>query len=414
MIDAIYLLRTLTRLQNRRLHLGVSGSIACYKAADLLRHLLSAKINVSATLTSGAQHFVKPLLFSSLGASPVYPEMFTGEETFAHLEPGQSCHALLVAPASANLIARMAAGLAQDMLSTQLLAFAGPVGIAPAMNTLMWQNAATQANIATLKSRSVTIIGPDTGELACGSKGQGRLAPMPCLFAEALRLLAPKDMAGETVLVTLGPTREPWDGVRFWSNPSTGAMGASLALSSWLRGARVYAIAGPGIDSDLVPPLPGLELCKVKTAKEMLFKAEGFWPEVTMGMFTAAVADFAPVPYGSGKFKKATSPDGINVSFTPNPDILATLSARRDGKRILGFAAETASDDAELMALARLKLERKGVNVLAANNVRQAGSGFGTGTNAMAVVDRSGRQEHWPLQSKMDVAWDLCTWLLNS
>ena len=163
-----------------------------------------------------------------------------------------------------------------------------------------------------------------------------------------------------------------------------------------------------------MPPLPGLELGKVKTAKEMLFEAEGFWPEVTMGMFTAAVADFAPVPYGSGKFKKATSPDGINVSFTPNPDILATLSARRDGKRILGFAAETASDDAELMALARLKLERKGVNVLAANNVRQAGSGFGTGTNAMAVVDRSGREEHWPLQSKMDVAWDLCTWLLNS
>ena len=185
MIDAIYLLRTLTRLQNRRLHLGVSGSIACYKAADLLRHLLSAKINVSATLTSGAQHFVKPLLFSSLGASPVYPEMFTGEETFAHLEPGQSCHALLVAPASANLIARMAAGLAQDMLSTQLLAFAGPVGIAPAMNTLMWQNAATQANIATLKSRSVTIIGPDTGELACGSKGQGRLARTLCRPCQA-------------------------------------------------------------------------------------------------------------------------------------------------------------------------------------------------------------------------------------
>ncbi len=414
MIDAISLLRAFTRLERKRLHLGVSGSIACYKAADLLRNLHKADINVSVTVTAGARHFVQPLLFSSLGAAPVYPEMFSGEEPFAHLEPGQSCHALLVAPASANLIARVAQGLAQDMLSAQILAFAGPVGVAPAMNTLMWQNAATRANIATLRERSVTIVEPDSGTLACGSEGQGRLAPMSCLLAQAMRLLAPKDMAGETVLVTLGPTREPWDGVRFWSNPSTGAMGASLALAAWMRGARVHALAGPGIDTDLVPALPGLELTRVKTAREMMTRAEELWPTVTMGMFTAAVADFAPVLYGAGKFKKASSPDGFSIAFTPNPDILATLSAKKENRRLLGFAAETAADDAELMALARLKLAKKGVNVLAANNVSQAGSGFGTGTNAMAVVNSKGREEHWPLQGKMDVAWDLCTWLLNS
>lgn len=413
MIDAIQLLRALQRLKNRRLHLGVSGSIACYKSADLLRHLRAAGITVSVTVTQGAGHFVQPLLFSSLGAAPVYPEMFSGEEPFAHLEPGQCCHALMVAPASANLLARMACGLAQDMLSAQILAFAGPVAVAPAMNTLMWTSAATQKNIATLQERGVTIVGPDSGMLACGSEGSGRLAPMPCLLAHALRLLAPQDMAGETVLVTLGPTREPWDGVRFWSNPSTGAMGASLALSAWLRGATVHAVAGPGIDADLLPPLPGLFLHPVKTARQMLARAQEVWPDATMGMFTAAVADFSPEPFGARKFKKADSPDGLTVRFTPNPDILATLAADKGSRRILGFAAETPDAETSLMDLARLKLKKKGCSLLAANAVNAAGSGFGSGTNAMAVADCTGREEHWPLQSKMDVAWDLCTWLLQ-
>ena len=279
--------------------------------------------------------------------------------------------------------------------------------------TLMWTNAATQANIATLQERKVTIVGPDSGTLACGSEGSGRLAPMPCLLAHALRLLAPQDMAGETVLVTLGPTREPWDGVRFWSNPSTGAMGASLALSAWLRGARVHAVAGPGIDTDLLPPLPGLFLHPVTTARQMLGEATDIWPKATMGMFTAAVADFSPVPFGARKFKKADSPDGLTVRFTPNADILATLALDKGTRRILGFAAETPDAQTSLMDLARLKLRKKGCSLLAANNVAQAGSGFGSATNAMAVADCQGREEHWPLQSKMDVAWDLCTWLLQ-
>lgn len=413
-MDAITILRGLTRLHNKRLHLGIAGSVSCYKSCDLLRHLLALGIHVSATLTPGARHFVSPLLFSSLGAAPVYGDMFSGEEPFAHLEPGQTCQALLVCPASASLLARMAQGLASDMLAAQILAFSGPVAVAPAMNCRMWDNAATKANVETLKSRNVAIIEPGSGTLACGAQGQGRLAEIPVILAHALRLLAEQDMAQETVLVTLGPTREPWDGVRFWSNPSTGTMGAALALCAWLRGASVEVVAGPGTDAGLLPALPGMTVHKVTRAQEMYDAAEALWPNVTMGFFSAAVADFSPVPYGEAKFKKDGCTDGFSVSFTPNKDILRSMAARRaKGQKLLGFAAETAPDMQALMELAKLKRAKKDIDVLAANRVNSTETGFGTATNAMAVTSRDGREEIWPLQSKADVAWDLCTWLLH-
>ncbi len=413
-MDAVEILRGLTRFRNTRLHLGVAGSIACYKSCDLLRHFLAMGIHVSACLTPGARQFVSPLLFSSLGAMPVYTELFADSEPFAHLEPGQNCKALLVCPASASLIARMAQGMASDMLSAQILAFPGPVAVAPAMNTNMWQNMATQDNIATLRKRNVQIIQPDSGELACGTTGQGRLAAMPELILHTLRLLSEQDMAGKTVLVTMGPTREPWDGVRFWTNPSTGTMGASLALCCWIRGATVHAVAGPGITRAMLPSLPGLELHSVATANDMYEQTNALWDVADMGFFSAAVADFSPVPYGSGKFKKAESPDGFSIEFTPNRDILKTMSLRRKkGQKVLGFAAETAPDMQALMELAKIKRAGKNTDVLAANMVNSKESGFGTATNAMAVTDRNGREEIWPLMSKADVAWDLCTWLLH-
>ncbi len=413
-MDAISLARGLTRLKNRRLHLGVSGSISCYKSCDLLRHLLACGLHVSATLTPAAGRFVTPLLFSSLGAAPVYPEMFTGEDPFAHLEPGQNAHALFVCPASADLLARAAQGRASDMLSAQMLAFDGPIAVAPAMNSRMWANAATQDNTALLASRGVTIVAPNQGALACGDTGAGRLAPLPVLLWQALRLAAEQDMAGQTALITLGPTREPWDGVRFWSNPSTGTMGAALALCAWLRGCTVHAVAGPGIDHELLPDLPGLHMHQVTTAREMFECAEALWPDCSLGMFSAAVADFSPVRYGSAKFKKEGA-DGFSVSFTPNPDILRSLSERKTaGQRLLGFAAETAADMDELMELARKKRARKDAHMLAANRVNAGGSGFGTATNAMAITCSDGREAFWPMQSKADVAWDLCTWLLLS
>jgi len=410
-------LRLLTRLRNKRIHLGVTGSVACYKAAELLRLLLACGIHVSATLTPAARRFVSPLLFESLGAFPVYTDMFEkADSPFDHLEPGQNADAFFVVPATANTLAAMAAGLAGEMLHAQILAFDGPVLAAPAMNPRMWMNQATQANCTALSSRGVTLVTPDSGAMACGDSGQGRLAPVPVLFLYALQALAPQDMIGQRVLVTLGPTREPWDGVRFWSNPSSGTMGACLAFAAWMRGAEVTAVTGSGVSKDLLPAgIPYLTRIDCGTAADMYEAAAAAWPDCSMGFFAAAVADFSPVPYGSGKFKKAGAKDGFSVKFTPNRDILASLAAQRaPGQKMLGFAAETAPDMDALLGLAGEKRQRKGCDVIAANIVGRKDSGFASLTNAMAVAGPGDAGEIWENRSKADVAWDLCTCLLNA
>ncbi len=399
------------KFAGKRLHLGVSGSVACYRALDVLRALRALDMHVSATLTGGARQFVTPLLFEALGAMPVYGDMFApGEEAFAHLEPGQHAQAMLVAPASADTLSRLAQGAASDMLSAQALAFDGPLLLAPAMNPRMWQHPATQANVATLRERGARIILPACGRAACGDAGEGRLAPPEELFWQALRALAPQDMAGKRVMVTLGPTREPWDGVRYWSNPSSGRMGGALAVAAWLRGATVTAVCGPGC-----PGLPSeIRRLDVGTAREMFEAVADIWPDMDCGCFCAAVADFSPVPHGPEKFKKEGAEAGFSVSFAPNPDILRTLAARRRAdQRLLGFAAETAPDMDSLLALARAKRARKDADLLAGNCVNSAGCGFGCATNSMAVTDRHGHEEIWPQQNKADVAWDLLTWLLR-
>lgn len=395
----------------RRLHLGVCGSVACYRMTDVLRALRRLDIHVSVTLTKGARQFVTPLLFEALGAMPVYGDMFTaGDDPFSHLEPGQHAQAMMVAPASADALRRLAHGAASDMLSAQALAFDGPLLVAPAMNPRMWQHAATQENVATLRRRGVQFLLPDTGTAACGDVGQGRLAPVEHLFWGALRSLAPQDCAGRRVMVTLGPTRESWDGVRFWSNPSSGQMGAALCTAAWLRGADVTAVCGPGC-----PDLPpGVRRLDVRSAQDMFAAAADCWPSMDMGLFSAAVADFSPVPYGTAKFKKADAAEGFSVEFRPNADILKTLAARRQPhQKVLGFAAETAPDMDSLMVLARAKRARKDADLLAGNRVNSSQSGFGTDTNCMAVVDRHGQEAIWPLQSKADVAWELLSWLLR-
>lgn len=399
-----------TRFANKRLHLGVCGSVACYRAPDLLRAWRGLGIHVSATLTPGARHFVTPLLFESLGAAPVYEDMFTpGQEIFAHLEPGQHAQALIVAPASAGALSRLAQGSASDLLAAQALAFDGPLLIAPAMNPRMWAHPATQANVALLRERGAHLVMPAHGGTACGDEGQGRLAALPEIFLAALKALAPKDMAGAKVLVTLGPTREAWDAVRFWSNPSSGLMGAALAVCAWLRGARVTAICGPGVTAFLPKEVQRLE---VTGARQMFEAARDVWPSMDMGMFTAAVADFSPEPLGERKFKKSEASGGFSLDFRPNPDILQSLAhSRRPDQKVLGFAAETAPDMEALLPLARAKLARKKADLLAANRVNAPDSGFGSPTNSMAVADARGREEIWPSQSKADVAWELCSWL---
>ena len=394
----------------KRVHLGVTGSIAAYKALDLLRVLQEADCLVSATLTGACTKFVTPLSFEALGASPVYTSMFDespGSDTaFGHLEPGQIADVMVIVPASANTIAKLAFGLADDMLSCQALAFPGPKLVAPAMNPRMWEAPATQRNWNMLGELGFIRIQPDSGSVACGDIGTGRLAPMEEILTATLKALSPQDLSGKKVLVTLGPTREPWDAVRFWSNPSSGTMGACVAMAAHLRGADVTVVAGP---TNLTFPTD-ISLVSVRTAQQMFDACVDLWPGMDMACLTAAVADYHPVPFGDTKFKKQTSAgNGITVEFETNPDILKTLGeSKKDGQLLMGFAAETGN----LKEEAARKLEAKNLDLIAANDISKAGSGFGVPTNQMLVLDKSGRLETWPQLAKTEVAWRLWDHLL--
>ena len=306
-----------TGYMGRRIHLGVTGSIAAYKSLGLLRRLLATGASVGVTLTAAAAQFVTPLSFAALGADPVRSDMFAPEAAqFAHLGPAQAAHVLAVVPATADILARLAHGLADDLLSCQALAFEGPIVVAPAMNPRLWRAAATQANWQTLLARGVVAVPPDCGEMACGESGQGRLAGEDAIFTAILKTLTPQDLAGKRVLVSLGPTREYFDAARFWSNPSTGRMGACLALAAWLRGAAVTVVSGPvswwfPADVTVVP---------VTSAAQMYAACLDAWPVSDVAVMAAAVADFSPVPHpGGGKFKKDAAADGPPPGFYPHP-----------------------------------------------------------------------------------------------
>ncbi len=402
-----------TRFTGKRLHLGVCGSIACYKALDLVRRWRDAGLDVGATLTGSAQRFLTPLAFEALGASPVYSAMFpegaqdVDRDVFPHLTPGESSHAFAIVAASATTLARLAHGLGDEILSCQALAFSGPLVLAPAMNPRMWANAATQENWAKLRSRGHILVEPVSGRVACMDEGTGRMADTRDIYLAALRAVSPQDMQGQKVLITLGATREHWDGIRFWSNPSTGTMGASMALAAYVRGATVHAVAGPGGNPGS-PWLPrGVVRHDVTSARDMFAAANDLWPGMDMGVFTAAVADFAPEKWGSGKFKKAAAAaEGLRIAFTQNPDILKTLaSSKKSGQRVVGFAAE--SENLEEAALR--KLAEKNADMVVGNLL----ASFTTPDNTVFVADRAGGREYWPSMSKPDLAWRIYDWLLR-
>lgn len=389
----------------RRVHLGVTGSIAAYKSLDLLRLLVDAQISVGVTLTASAQRFIGAESFQALGAGTVNTAMFHDgpvDDPFAHLTPGRSSSALVITPATANIIAKIAHGLADDMLSTQALAFNGPLIVAPAMNPAMWAAPATQANWEILLERGAVGVGPTAGPVACGDTGKGRMSPVEHIFAHVLRALSPQDLAGRTVLVTLGPTREAWDAVRYLSNPSSGLMGACLAVAAWMRGANVQVVAGPtAFDFP-----PGITVTPVTTAREMLDAAAELFPKADIACCTAAVCDFRPLPPVSGlgrKLKKRDmNPDALSIALAANPDVLRTLgAAKRSDQTLIGFAAET--DD--LLAQARLKLSEKNLDLIVANRVGLPEGGFDSATNVVTVLDRTGRVEQWPVLPKTEVAW---------
>lgn len=387
------------------LHLGVCGSIAAYKALDLLRLWKGCGLKVGVTLTDAAERFTPALNFTALGASKVHGRMFADQgDPFAHLEPGSGAQALVIAPATANILAKIACGLSDDMLSCQTLSFKGPVVLAPAMNPRMWQAAATRENWQRLKDRGFICIEPESGPVACEEEGGGRLAAIEEIFLQGFKACLPKDMSEEKLLVTLGPTREYWDPARYWSNPSSGVQGAAVAIAAWLRGAEVTAVCGPG-----APWLPdGIRRIDVGAAREMHQAATGNWKDRTLGVLTAAVADFRPRQEGAEKFKKDAARKGLSIEFVSNPDILRELGADKGERKLIGFAAETEN----LHENARGKLESKKLDMVVGNLVG-AGRGFATAVNEVVVIDAVGRTESWPELPKTEIAWRLCDWILS-
>jgi phosphopantothenoylcysteine decarboxylase/phosphopantothenate--cysteine ligase len=399
--------------KGRQVHLGVTGSIAAYKALDLLRGFRKAGLRVSVTLTEAAARFVTPLSFKTLGAEIVYTGMFPRDtadgfererDVLGHLTPGAVADAMVILPASATTIARLAAGLADEILSGQALAFPKPIILAPAMNPRMWSNPATQENIAALRRRGHVIVGPDDGLVACNESGAGRLADLRLTYLAVLASLSPQDLQGKKLALTMGPTREAWDSVRFWSNHSTGLMGACLAVAARLRGAEVHAVCGPGC-----PWLPPeIERYDVTSAREMNEAMQRLWPSMDYGVFSAAVADFYPLPFGDEKFKKTGAGDELTVRFGNNPDILAGIGKiKKAGQKVVGFAAESSN----LKNNVREKLKRKNADLLVGNLINSATSGFATPLNEVFVADRRGVEEHWPTQPKAQVAWRILDWL---
>src|SRR5437899_4250490 len=383
-------------LAGRELILGVTGSIAAYKAVYLLRELTRLGAGVTVCLTEHAAQFVAPLTFRTLSGRPVLTDLFDPQSADAveHVALAERAHAVLVAPATANLLAKAAHGIADDFLTTLRLAARAPVLMVPAMDGGMWDHAAVIANVTTLRGRGVTVLEPDSGALASGQSGKGRFPEIEDIVEALRRVLAPlRDLAGDRVLVTAGPTREPIDPVRYISNRSSGKMGYGLAVAALRRGANVTLISGP---TALTPP-PGAVFVPVQTAEDMREAVLQHLDRATIVVKAAAVADYRAKQAPSVKIQGKRD---LTLELTPNPDILAEVAARGTTAFVVGFAAET-HDVAEH---ARAKLESKGIDLLVANDVSQQGIGFDAEDNEVLLLDRWGGTRALPRMPKTDVA----------
>ncbi len=385
----------------RRVLLGVSGSIAAYKAAEICSQLGKMGLEVDVVLTKAAAQFVGPATFRALTRNPVLTGLFDEphHRRIAHIDVAHNCSLALVAPASANVLARMCHGLADDMLTTCLLAL--PAGIpllaAPAMNTQMWMHPATQSNLKTLRERDVEIIEPASGMLACLEEGTGKLAPVEEIVEAVRRRLQPVQSGrGIHVLITAGPTREPLDPVRFLSNRSSGKMGYALAAAAAHSGAQVTLVSGP-----VALPVPaGVECIRVETAEQMLHACRKVFAACHLLIACAAVSDYAPVEFHAQKIKRSGS-GALTLTLRENPDIVAALAAgRKPDQYVVGFAAETE----HLAQNAAAKLAAKRLDLIVANNVSQPDAGFETDTNRATLYWADGGQEALPLQSKQSMA----------
>ena len=386
-------------IAGKQIVLGVTGSIAAYKAVLLLRELTARGAEVTVVMSANAEHFVGALTFRTLSGRPVLSSLFDpqSEEAVEHVALAERADAFVVAPATANLLAKAAHGIADDFLTTLLLATRCPVLMAPAMDGGMWDHAAVQANVETLRERGVTVLEPEAGALASGLSGRGRLPEVPTLVEAVERALTPqRDLTGERVLVTSGPTREPIDPVRYLSNRSSGKMGHAVASAALRRGAEVVLISGP---TTLQPP-PGAVYVPVQTAEEMREAALQHLASASVVIKAAAVADYRVERPSATKIKSGGKDEGLTLTLVANPDILKELAQRKGGAFLVGFAAETN----DVRKHAADKLRAKGVDLLVVNDVSQQGIGFDAEDNQVLLLDRWGGTLELPRMSKLEVA----------
>lgn len=388
--------RGIHMLNGKTVVLGVTGGIAAYKAVELLRLLTKAGADVHAIMTRSAQEFVTPLTFQTLSHNPVHTELFNliAEREIGHISLADRADLFVIAPATANVVGKLACGIADDMLTTTVMATKAPVLLTPAMNVNMYRNPIYRENEERLRRHGYLFVDAVKGELACGWEGEGKMQAPEVIFEEAVKALTPADLGGERFLITAGPTREEIDPVRFVSNHSSGKMGYAIARAAWRRGAKVVLVSGP----TALPSPWGVERVSVESAGEMHEAVMARVRESSVVIKAAAVADYRPVARAGEKIKKQGA--SMTLEMVKTPDILAELGRLKGSRILVGFAAETT----ELLANARKKLEGKNLDLLVANDVTEPGAGFSVDTNVVRLLHRDGRIEEPGLLSKEAVA----------
>ena len=384
-------------LRNKNVVLGITGGIAAYKACEIVSGLKKLNANVDVIMTRAATEFITPLTLQSISQNKVSIDMFQRPENWEieHISLAKKADLLVIAPATANIIGKLANGIADDLLSTTALATKAPILIAPAMNTNMYTNPIVQENIEKLKKLGVGFVAPESGRLACGDVGEGRLAPVGTIIGRIVSsLTVDKDFTGKKILITAGPTREAIDPVRFISNHSSGRMGYALAEAAVTRGATVTLVSGPVA---LQRPDGLYKFVAVESAIEMRQAVLDHFPEAEIIIMAAAVGDFRPKRCSSEKIKKTDA--GLTLELERNPDILAELGKSKGDRILVGFAAETQ----KVVEYAKKKLVQKNLDLIVANDLTQEGAGFNVETNIVKIIDRSGKVEALPLMSKLEL-----------
>lgn len=392
-------------LKGKHILVGISGGIAAYKIPELIRSLVKAGAEVRVTTSRNALQFVTETTLQTLSGSRVYSDVFAAinEHATEHISLPEWCDAMIVAPATANVIAKMAAGIADDALTTTICSCAArkPILVAPAMNDKMWENPATQHAIETIRRwQQVRVIEPAEGPLACGTSGKGRMPDVELLQEGIEYLLAPQDLAGQRVLITAGGTREQIDPVRFISNYSTGKMAFALAHECARRGAEVTVVQG-AVSAPLYNPFGAIRCIEALSAQAMYEAAMAVWPEMDKAILCAAVADFAPEQRAGEKIKKEPGQTELTLRLRTTPDIARAMGeSKRQHQRLVGFALETQHEKENALR----KMERKNLDAIVLNSLRDEGAGFGTDTNRVTILQADGKEAELPLLSKADVA----------